>query len=148
MLIAVATIPASFGAAPLSGQASLDDVRAVVVAVGAGLQAGDFASLDTLFWESRAVHIIEGDGVDHGWAEYRDHHLAPELEQFENFVYRWYAIEPMVEGNAAWSAFRYELIADTERGHVDIDGRGTIVLRRMAGHWKVVHLHTSGRPRG
>jgi len=120
-------------------------VRAVIEEVAAGMQAGDFASLDTLFTDGRGLHIIEGAGVNHGWADYRDNHLAPELEGFDNFSYRWFAIEPLVDGNAAWAAFRYELAADTESAHVEVEGRGTIVLQRRDGRWRVVHLHTSGR---
>jgi ketosteroid isomerase-like protein len=122
-----------------------DAVRNVIETVAAGMQAGDFASLDTLFTDSRGLHIIEGAGVNHGWADYRDNHLAPELEAFENFSYRWFAIEPVVDGDASWAAFRYELAADTQGGHVEIEGRGTLVLQRRDGQWKVVHMHTSGR---
>ncbi len=144
--VVLMTIAASWGA-PLHAQDARDEVRAVIEAVGAGIQAGDFASLDTIFAEGGGLHIIEGAGVNHGWADYRDNHLAPELEAFENFAYRWHAIEPVVEGDASWAAFRYDLSADTPRGHVDIEGRGTIVLRWIDGRWRVVHMHTSGRPR-
>ncbi|NCG33738.1 MAG: hypothetical protein GWP44_12760 [Proteobacteria bacterium] len=135
--------------APLVAQESENpdraEVRAVIEAVAAGMQAGDFTSLDTLFTDSRGLHIIEGAGVNHGWADYRDSHLKPELEAFENFVYRWYAIEPVVDGDASWAAFRYDLAADTSSGKVEVEGRGTIVLQRTDGRWKVVHMHTSGR---
>jgi len=134
---------------PLAAQEGADSdravVKAIVEAVGAGMEAGDFASLDTLFSDSRGVHIIEGAGVNHGWAEYRDDHLAPELENFENFSYRWFGVEPVVDGNASWASFRYELAADTKSGHVETEGRGTIILQRRADRWQVVHLHTSGR---
>ena len=123
----------------------VDEVHAVVEAVAAGMQAGDFASLDTLFSADPGLHIIEGAGVDHGWAGYRDDHLRPEFEAFENFTYRYYAIEPQVRGNTAWTPFRYDLAADTERGHVEVEGRGTMVLERIDGRWQVVHMHTSGR---
>ena len=83
--------------------------------------------------------------MNHGWADYRDNHLAPELESFEDFSYRWFAIEPVVEGDASWAAFRYELSANTSSGAVEVEGRGTIVLRRRDSRWRVVHLHTSGR---
>ncbi len=137
-------------AAPLASQESSTDpareaVSAVVEAVGAGMEAGDWTSLDTLFSASRGVHIIEGAGVDHGWAAYRDGHLKPELESFEDFSYRYYSIEPQVRGDAAWASFRYELSAGTQRGQVEVEGRGTGVLERMDGRWQVVHLHTSGR---
>jgi hypothetical protein len=136
---------------PLAAQGASNSERAAVVefiaAVGSGMAAGDFASLDTLFSDSRGLHIIEGAGVNHGWADYRDNHLAPELEAFENFSYRWFSIEPVVAGDAAWASFQYELIADTENGHVESDGRGTIVLQRQSDRWRVMHLHTSGRRR-
>lgn len=146
-IVSVAMINAVGASGQTEAEGERDMVRAVVEAVGVGMEAGDFASLDTLFSDSRGVHIIEGAGVNHGWADYRDHHLAPELGAFNDLSYRWFAIEPVVDGDAAWAAFRYELSADTERGSIDIEGRGTIVLQRT-DRWRVVHLHTSGRPRG
>jgi len=122
-----------------------DEVRLVIETVNLAMEAGDWATLDTLFSSGRGLHIIEGAGVNHGWADYRDNHLAPELESFEDFSYRWFAIEPVVDGNASWAAFRYELSANTSNGAVNVEGRGTIVLQRRDGRWRVVHLHTSGR---
>ena len=120
--------------------------RAVIASVGAGMEAGDFDALDQLFVSDRGLHIIEGAGVNHGWADYRDNHLKPELEGFRNFSYQWHSIEPQVRGETAFAAFRYDLSADTDRGAIEIEGRGSIVLERRDGHWMVVHLHTSGRP--
>lgn len=140
VVCALATAP------PVTAQDSgRAEVIAVVEAVGVGMEAGDWASLDTLFSDSRGLHIIEGSGVNHGRADYRDNHLAPELEAFENFSYRWFSIEPTLDGNAAWASFRYELSADTGSGHIEIEGRGTIVLQRREDRWRVAHLHTSGR---
>ncbi len=93
------------------------------------------------------MRVIEGAGVNRGWVDYRDHHLAPELAEFTNFRYRYYEVEPQVRGNVAWASFRYELIADTPQGHVEVDGRGTAILERRGGRWLVVHTHTSGRRR-
>jgi SnoaL-like protein len=142
LFVGVTTTPAGAQEDPTVSQ-----VKAVVEAVAVGMETGDFASLDTLFSADPGLHIIEGAGVNHGWADYRDDHLKPELESFENFSYRWYAIEPTVSGDAAWSPFRYDLSAETERGTVEIEGRGTIVLQRLDGRWQVVQLHTSGRPK-
>lgn len=122
-------------------------VRQVVEAIAAYEQAGDLAAVDTLFAPGRGVHIIEGAGVNHGWSEYRDNHLGPELEGFENFQYRYYAVEPQVRGNVAWASFRYELAVDTQRGHIESEGRGTAVLEKRDNQWLIVHFHTSGRRR-
>lgn len=124
------------------------EIRALMERLAALMQAGDLAPLDSIYAPGAEVHIIEGSGVNHGWAEYRDHHLKPELEAFENFRYRYYAIEPRVRGDVAYAPFRYELSADTERGRIEIEGRGTAVLERNGGRWRIVHMHTSGRPRG
>ncbi len=110
-------------------------------------QAADLHASDTLWSSGRGVHIIEGAGVNHGWAEYRDEHLKPELERFENFEYRFSSIEPQIRGNVAWAAFRYTVVADIDERHIDIEGRGTAVLEKVGGRWVISHLHTSGRPR-
>ncbi len=128
-----------------------DDDRAAVTkvleAIAQYSQQGNLEAMDTLYSPSRGVHIIEGAGVNHGWEDYRDNHLAPELASFENFQYRFFAIEPSVRGNVSWSAFRYELSLDTSAGHREIEGRGTAVLEKTDGRWQIVHMHTSGRPR-
>lgn len=123
------------------------EIRSLMERVASLMQAGDLAPLDEIYAPGRGVHIIEGAGVNHGWEEYRDHHLKPELEAFENFEYRFFSIEPQVRGEVAYTAFRYELSADTDRGHVEIEGRGTAILEKMDGRWRIVHTHTSGRPK-
>ena len=57
-----------------------DAVIAVVEAVAALAQAHDLQAMDTLFAPDRGIHIIEGAGVNHGWADYRDNHLARSLK--------------------------------------------------------------------
>lgn len=126
------------------------DKAAIIKVIGAVAQysqEANFEAMDTLYASGRSVHIIEGAGVNHGWEDYRDHHLAPEMENFENFEYSYSAIEPQVRGDVAWSSFRYALSVDTPRGHTEIEGRGTAVLEKMSGRWQIVHMHTSGRPK-
>ena len=122
-------------------------MRGVIEALAAHSQAKNVAALDTLYAPDAWVRIIEGAGVNNGWVDYRDHHLGPELSEMQNFRYRYYDIEPQVRGDVAWAAFRYELIADTPQGHVEVDGRGTAILEQRGGRWLVVQTHTSGRRR-
>lgn len=129
------------------GQTPAEEVRATMMSLAAHFQAGDLDAAGGLFAAGPGVHIIEGAGVNHGWQDYRDHHLAPELETFRNFRYSYSAVEPVVIGEVSYAAFRYELAADTPSGHVETEGRGTAVLQRMPDGWKIVHLHTSGRRR-
>ena len=119
-------------------------VRRVVEAVAAFSEAKNPAGLDTLFAGDPWVQIIEGAGVNVGWADYRDHHLKPEMAEMEHFSYRFFEIVPQVRGGMAWAPFRYELTTDTPQRHVEVEGRGTAVLEKRGGRWLVVHLHTSG----
>lgn len=135
------------GAVPavVSAQTPEQRVTRVVEALASLSVAKDLAGLDTLYAPDAWVRVIEGAGVNKGWVDYRDHHLGPELKEMENFRYRYYEIEPQVRGNVAWASFRYDLAADTPRGHAEAEGRGTAVLEQRNGRWLVVHLHTSGR---
>ncbi|MCH8256274.1 MAG: hypothetical protein IID06_13070, partial [Gemmatimonadetes bacterium] len=77
-------------AVPLMVQAQTSDadaIRQVIEAVAAYSQANNLDAMDTLFAPERGIHIIEGAGINHGWVDYRDNHLGPELESFENFEY-------------------------------------------------------------
>ena len=122
-----------------------EQVIRVVEALASLSQAKNVAGLDTLYAADAWVRVIEGAGVNKGWVDYRDHHLGPELKEMENFKYRYYEVEPQVRGNVAWASFRYDLAADTPRGHAEAEGRGTAVLEKRNGRWMIVHLHTSGR---
>ena len=120
-------------------------VRQVVAAVASLQEANDIAGLDTLFAPNPWVEIIEGSVVNHGWTDYRNNHLKPELAEMQDLRFRFFHIAPRVRGNVAWAPFRYELAADTPSGHVEVEGRGTAILERRGKRWLVVHLHTSGR---
>lgn len=147
ILMAAAWLPVAVATAAPAAAQSPDAVavRRVVEAFAEYSQAKNLAAIDTLFAPDPWVRIIEGAGANHGWADYRDHHLAPELAEFENFRYRYFAIEPQVRGAIAFTPFQYELSVDTPRGHVEVEGRGTAVLEKRDGRWVIVHLHTSGR---
>ena len=143
--VAVIFLSSVHGTPAAAQSATGDTVAGVLTAFAARSQDKDVAGLDTLVAHDAWVRIIEGAGVNEGWADYRDHHLVPELAEFENFRYRFFAIEPQVRGAVAWAPFQYDLAADTPRGHVEVEGRGTAVLERRDGRWVIVHLHTSGR---
>ena len=143
--VAVIFLSSVHGTPAAAQSATGDTVAGVLTAFAARSQDKDVAGLDTLVAHDAWVRIIEGAGVNEGWADYRDHHLVPELAEFENFRYRYFAIEPQVRGAVAWAPFQYDLAADTPRGHVEVEGRGTAVFERRDGRWVLVHLHTSGR---
>lgn len=121
-------------------------VAATIRALFDAAERVDLAALDTLY-AGDSLTIIDGAGINRTWADYRDHHLVPEMKEFEDLQYRPSEIEPHVTGDVAWAIFRYTLRADVNGRQADVVGRGTTILERRGARWVVRHTHTSGRAR-
>ena len=94
------------------------DVAAVVATVQAlfaAAERNDLRALDSLY-AGDSLTVVEGGGINRGWADYRDNHLGPELKEMKGFRYRPFEIEARVSGDLAWAMFRYALAADMEGG--------------------------------
>lgn len=125
------------------------EAAAVVLAIQslfAAAERGDLAALDSIYAGDSLI-VLEGAGMNRGWTDYRDNHLAPELKEFRNFRYRPFEIEARVAGTMAWATFRYALSADLPDGKVDVVGRGTAILERQGNRWIVRLTHTASRAR-
>lgn len=121
-------------------------VGATVRALFAAIERGDLVALDSLYAGDSAT-IVEGAGINRGWADYRDHHLGPELKEMRNFRYRPFEIEARTTGNLGWATFRYALSGNMGEQALDLVGRGTAILERRGNRWLVRHTHTSYRTR-
>ena len=96
------------------------------------------------------VTIYEGGGINTGWADYRDHHLGPELKQFENLQFAHSNVQAhlLEGGKAAYVTAEYSLKAKVGERAIDGGGLETLVLVQDAsGAWKIRHSHTSARRR-
>lgn len=121
-------------------------VAVTVRALFAAAERGDLAALDSLY-AGESLTVVEGAGINRGWADYRDHHLAPELKEMTEFRYRPFEIEAGTTGNLGWATFRYALMANAGGRAIDVVGRGTAILERRGGRWVVRHTQTSSRAR-
>lgn len=134
------------GSVPLHAQATPNPDRAAVqgliVRMGEGIQAGNFAAVDSLF-PARGIHILTDTLTLHGWTDYRDQHLKPELARFANLSFQHTAVEAVVRGDVAWVAFRQQIGGGAASGLANVSGRATAVLERREGRWLIVHLHVS-----
>lgn len=131
---------------PVQGTADQAQATTALQALFAAAERGDMAALDTLY-AGDSLTVIEGAGINRTWADYRDHHLGPEMKEMKNMQYRPTDIEMHVAGNTAWAIFRYSLKADMNGRPADVVGRGTAILERRGPRWVVRHTHTSGRAR-
>jgi ketosteroid isomerase-like protein len=141
------TVAALSVAASLPAQtADAARVSATIEALFRAAERGDLAALDTLY-AGDSLTVVEGAGINRGWADYRDHHLGPELKEMRNFQYRPVDIEAHVDGNTAWAIFRFTLIASMGERKIDNVGRGTAILERRGARWVVRHTQTTSRAR-
>ena len=117
------------------------EVVAVVDAFQAALRAGDVDRAAGFL--DPGVVILESGGAEHSRDEYLAVH-APADAQFLKSV----KITPgqrttRIEGNLAWVASLSEFELEKDGLTAFIDAAETMVLRRDAGGWKIVHIHWS-----
>jgi ketosteroid isomerase-like protein len=94
-----------------------------------------------------SLTVFESGHANYGWADYRDHHLGPEMKEMQNTKYSFSDMKIHVSGNTAWATMKYSIAADVgEAGktrHVDGGGLATAVLEKRDGLWRIVHWHSS-----
>ena len=121
-------------------------VVSAITALFAAAESGDLLALDSLY-AGEDLTVVEGAGINRGWKDYRDHHLAPELKEMSGFEYRPFEIEAHASGSIAWAIFRYTLKGRVGERTIDNVGRGTAILERRGAKWIVRHTQTSSRVR-
>ena len=137
LLLALGAVAAG---AEQSGDA--DDVLAALDAYAAAITGMDIEAVGE--WVTEDLLIFEGAGVNRGWADYRDHHLARELEMFDAIDFEFSDIEAEARGDLAWANFRYSVHIEMPDRVSDSAGVGTAVLVKGGdGRWRLRHLHTT-----
>jgi ketosteroid isomerase-like protein len=114
----------------------------------AAFMAKDLEKLATFYHPD--VTIYEGGGINSGWIDYRDRHLGPELEAFENlqFAHSNTKVMMLPGGQSAYVTSEYSIKAKMRERDLDSQGLETlVVVKGEDGAWKIRHSHTSSRPR-
>jgi ketosteroid isomerase-like protein len=95
------------------------------------------------------VTIYEGTGINHGWADYRDRHLGPELKAFSSlqFGHTDTKVTMMPGGQSAYATSRYTIKAKMGDRDLDSEGLESLMLVKTPEGWKIRHSHTSSRAR-
>ncbi len=122
-------------------------VSEVLQQEAAAFEKGDIEALNKFWANDEWVSVFESGGADIGWANYRDHHLIPEMKELKNTKHTLSDIRVRVAGKTAWATFKYLLAGDLKERHIDVNGLGTAILEERNGQWLIVHRHTSARRR-
>jgi len=140
-----------FGFASSSWRASATEkdekaVLDVLMLEARSFETGDMETLDKIWSHDESVLVFESGGVDKGWENYRDNHLAPELKAFKNTKFSISEAIVKVDVKTAWATYKYALSADYKNKKIESNGLGTMVFEKnKGGKWLIVHSHTSAR---
>ena len=115
-------------------------VRAVIEAQAAAWNRGDVAGYMEGYAKEEATTFVSGDTITRGWQTVHDRYAAryDTREKMGTLAFSELEFKPLSEFymmvTGRWQLTR---AADTPRG------RFTLVFRRTAAGWRIVHDHTS-----
>ncbi len=140
---AVTQSPAPKAASSSQLREPADVVRATLMAQAAAWNEGDLDGFMSSYWKSDDLKFVSGVNVTRGWnatmKRYRDRYSGGEgLGQlgFDKLEVR------LITDDVAIVTGRFNLA----RGSETSSGAFSLVMRRDAGSWKIVHDHTTADP--
>jgi len=130
--------------------ATADDeaaVRDALIQSATSFEKNDLAMASQVWANDESLTVFESGHANYGWADYRDHHLVPEMGEMKNTKYGFSDIRVHLAGKTAWATLKYTISADVpdngKTRHVDGSGLGTAVLELRDGQWRILHWHSS-----
>lgn len=139
VLTVVVVAAAAFAAA--SDEA---EVRKVLADYRTAMEARSVEKLGEVV--SDGLLVLEGTYKNDGWADYRDHHIGPEMAEWKEFK----VAEPKLTKLEVGADLAYAVQEATytivdAKGPVVMLGAETVVLAKEAKGWKIRHLHLSAK---
>lgn len=129
--------------APSTWSAQESALIRTLEAYHAALTGGDVSAIETLVVTDDQFVMLEGRHSNWGWQDYRDHHLAGELDDLGKVRFRLSFYRVRVDAALGYATFQYEVLP-REGPEMDFGtGFATAVLERTGDQWKIRHLHTS-----
>lgn len=122
-------------------------VRDVLLRSASSFEKNDTAEATKVWVNDESLTVFESGHANYGWADYREHHLFPEMAGMKNTKYAFNDLKIHLAGKTAWATFKYTISADVmsngQQRHVDGGGLGTAILEQRDGEWRIVHWHSS-----
>lgn len=122
-------------------------VREALLKSALSFEKNDLTMASQVWANDESVTVFESGHANYGWADYRDHHLVPEMSEMKNTKYSFSDIKIHLAGKTAWATLKYTISADVpdngKMRHVEGSGLGTAVLEQRVGRWQILHWHSS-----
>ena len=118
--------------------------ESVVDAFAAALRAGDATAVQRLM--APDVVIAESGGVERSFDEYAAEHLPADIAFTAGVEFTLEHRDTIVDHDMATVISRSQVDGQFRNRPVHSNSMETIVLRRIDGHWRIVHIHWSSSP--
>lgn len=119
--------------------------EATVDAFAQALRRGDAATLRTLL--APDVLILEGGGAERSAEEYLSGHAVSDAAFLKTAHVQQTARTAKTEGDLAWVATESELNVERDGQPVTLGSAETMLLQKIDGAWRIVHIHWSSARR-
>ena len=147
--LAVAAASVLMATIALAQEPPPSEIKSWLASYDAAFASKDLSRLAAFYHPD--VTIYEGGGINTGWADYRDHHLGPELVDMQSPTLSHSNITVNMlgkDGTVAYVTSEYRLKTRMKDRDVDASGLETLIVVKQAdGGWKIRHSHTSSRRR-
>ncbi len=119
------------------------DAVATVKAFHAAMSSGNAAQVVAML--DPKVLIMESGNVERSRQEYASHHLPADMKFMRAIRYRLQRQTGDAVGDLAWVASEASLAGELSGEPMDVVSTESLVLKKTARGWKIVHIHWSSR---
>jgi ketosteroid isomerase-like protein len=130
--------------APPSSVVSSDTPEGVADAFAAALRAGDDTALRRLMAPN--VVIAESGGVERSFDQYATHHMAADFAFTAAMQFTPGQRDIIIGQDMATVISRAEVHGQFHGREINSNSMETMVLQRVDGQWRIVHVHWSSSP--
>lgn len=120
------------------------DPAATATAFSAALAAGDEAAVKEML--APDVLIYEAGGQESSRDEYTAHHMKGDMAFLAGAKAQVLDRKHGTSGDLAWVATRSRITGTHKEQPFDLYSTESLVLKRAAGGWRIVHVQWSSRP--
>ncbi len=113
----------------------------VAAQLGDAIAAGDVDTLRLLLVAD--VLIFESGGVESSLAEYESHHMPADIAFMKAMDRKVMSRHVFDSGDTATVVTRSRIHGIYKGQDIDLSSTETLVIKKMGGQWKIVHIHWS-----
>lgn len=139
-----ATALAVAAAAALAAPSDEGAIRKVLADYRSAMESRSVEKLAAVV--SDELLVLEGTHKNDGWADYRDHHIGPEMAEWKEFRVADPELSRLEVGGAmAYAVQEATYTIVSAEGTVVLRGAETFVLGKRPEGWRIAHIHLSGK---